>query len=191
MANSINAGNDRVTISDTIEKSDSHNYQYVCAFEVLEHIEDDIGALEEWCELLDDDGKLLLSVPAHPEMYNAADEWAGHVRRYSRAQLTDALTQAGFEVLLLESYGYPLANIMERLRARAYGKQLENRQKSDLDREGKTAESGTDRRIEAKFWNVLQFPLTVFAMKFFCRAQQAFLNTDLGNGYLVIAQKAR
>ena len=35
------------------------------AFEVLEHIEDDLSWIKEWWNILNEHGKLLISVPAH------------------------------------------------------------------------------------------------------------------------------
>ena len=54
----------------------------MCAFEVLEHIDDDALALKQWREYLRPSGWLLLSVPAHQDQYGAADELVGHYRRY-------------------------------------------------------------------------------------------------------------
>src|SRR3546814_6549126 len=57
------------------------------AFEVLEHIEDDHAALRQWLGWLKPGGILLMSVPAHPSQWNAADVWAGHFRRYRKREL--------------------------------------------------------------------------------------------------------
>jgi len=40
-------------------------YDYIMAFEVLEHIEDDLSSIKEWGSILHEGGKLLISVPAH------------------------------------------------------------------------------------------------------------------------------
>src|SRR5688572_6710529 len=58
-------------------------FDVVCSFEVLEHIDDDVGALASWVERLEPGGLVWLSVPAHQDRFDAADEAVGHLRRYS------------------------------------------------------------------------------------------------------------
>jgi SAM-dependent methyltransferase len=62
-------------------------FDMVAAFDVLEHIEDDIGALRAWRALLTPPGHLVITVPAGPELWSRRDDFAGHCRRYSRAGL--------------------------------------------------------------------------------------------------------
>src|SRR5690606_23258822 len=40
-------------------------FNVVCAFDVLEHMQDDRNALQEWIRWLAPGGKIILSVPAH------------------------------------------------------------------------------------------------------------------------------
>lgn len=90
----------------------------VCAFEVLEHIEDDAAALRAWREQLTSTGSLLLSVPAHTSRFGPTDRLVGHHRRYDRAQLEALVTTAGFEVDAVEAYGAGLGHVLEWLRNR-------------------------------------------------------------------------
>ncbi len=162
----------------------------VCAFEVLEHIEDDVEALREWRKYLSAGGWLMISSPAHPEMWNAADEWAGHVRRYERQQLVETLQAAGFAVERIECYGYPLANVMERWRAKVYGGQLREQKRAGLDVNELTNASGSDRHFESRMWRVFASWPVALAMVAFCHLQRSFLQTDLGNGYIALARVA-
>ncbi len=68
------------------------------AFNVIEHIEDDVRAFEIIGETLQPGGRLLIVVPASPALYGALDEELGHYRRYRRAELEERLLQAGYEV---------------------------------------------------------------------------------------------
>ena len=68
------------------------------AFNVVEHLEDDLLALRVIREALQPDGRLLLIVPAHPFAYGALDEELGHFRRYRRAELEAVLVEAGYEI---------------------------------------------------------------------------------------------
>lgn len=63
---------------------------------VLEHIEDDVGALKRAFELLKPGGSLVIEVPAGPGLYDAYDEQLQHFRRYGRAELANKLRAAGF-----------------------------------------------------------------------------------------------
>jgi len=67
------------------EKLGDERFDLVCAFEVLEHIEDDAAAVKEWSSRLRPAGWLLLSVPAGPDQYGPWDELVGHFRRYASA----------------------------------------------------------------------------------------------------------
>lgn len=88
-------------------------FDLVCAFEVLEHLADDAGALAEWRELLRPGGWLLLSVPAHARRFAAADEHVGHFRRYDPAALEGLLHSTGFPEVMSVQYGMPLGYLLE------------------------------------------------------------------------------
>ncbi len=65
---------------------------------VLEHIQDDHGVLEQCLRLLKPGGRLLLFVPAFQFLFGSMDESYGHFRRYSRAELKGKVSRAGFRV---------------------------------------------------------------------------------------------
>src|SRR5260370_11422292 len=73
-------------------------------FDVLEHLEDDLGALRAWRLLMADRGRLILTVPAGRALWSYFDEASRHVRRYEIEELRDKLTAAGFEVEFLSPY---------------------------------------------------------------------------------------
>lgn len=77
-------------------------------FDVLEHIEDDAGALRRLGEMLTAGGKIYLTVPSHRWLWSSADVQAGHFRRYTRRQLVGVLKRAGFEVELASYFFWPL-----------------------------------------------------------------------------------
>ena len=76
--------------------SEDDVFDAVCAFEVLEHIEDDAGALRAWRERLRPDGRLLMSVPLYQRRYAAADRFVGHFRRYDPEPLGELLRETGY-----------------------------------------------------------------------------------------------
>jgi SAM-dependent methyltransferase len=74
------------------------------AFDVIEHIDDDVGVLRGLHRALRPGGVLLLTVPQHPGLWSAADDYAHHVRRYRRRELVERVEAAGFEVLRTTSF---------------------------------------------------------------------------------------
>jgi len=80
---------------------------------VLEHIEDDAGAVKEWAARLRPGGWLLLSVPAHQRRFGPWDELVGHFRRYDPAAMTTLLANCGFTDIAIRQYGFPLGFVLE------------------------------------------------------------------------------
>ncbi len=78
-------------------------------FDVLEHIDDDVATLSWIAEVLEPGGFLVLTVPAHPALYNDSDRAACHRRRYRRTELRRKLTAAGLRVRRLTHFMAPLA----------------------------------------------------------------------------------
>jgi SAM-dependent methyltransferase len=85
-------------------------FDLVCAFDIIEHVEDDLRALAELGRVLKDDALLIFSVPLHAEFWTAFDELVGHVRRYDPAHLMVILAQNGFEVEKSAIFGMQPAN---------------------------------------------------------------------------------
>jgi SAM-dependent methyltransferase len=164
-------------------------FDYLLAFEVLEHIEDDRAALLRWRQWLRPGGLMLLSVPAHPQRWNATDEWAGHVRRYERDRFRELLQSADMEVLELECYGFPLANLLERVRAAKCARELAAEKADAEDRAARTAVSGVERTTEARLFPLYASPAGSRVIRLSCAAQKLFLHTDLGNGLLALARR--
>jgi SAM-dependent methyltransferase len=73
-------------------------FDLIAMLDVLEHIEDDAGALVELERCLAPGGQILLSVPAYPWLWSGHDEMHHHHRRYTKRSLVDVLTRAGFEI---------------------------------------------------------------------------------------------
>jgi glycosyltransferase involved in cell wall biosynthesis len=91
-------------------------FDLVCAFEVLEHIDDDATAVHEWTARLRPGGWLMMSVPAHQGRYGPADELAGHFRRYDPEAMTALLTKCGLTGIEVRQYGFPLGYTLEAAR---------------------------------------------------------------------------
>ena len=77
------------------------------ALDLLEHVPE-TPLLTELARVLRPGGRVLLTVPAFPGLWSHRDEAAGHLRRYSRKSLRQALSRAGFEVETLRFYQWAL-----------------------------------------------------------------------------------
>lgn len=73
-------------------------FDVVCAFDVLEHLDDDRAALRRMHGLLGPGGYLLVSVPAYRFLWDEQDDMAGHRRRYRLGEIRGELRRAGFSV---------------------------------------------------------------------------------------------
>ena len=82
-----------------LHSSYSKCFDYVTALDVIEHIEDEAGALATIHKLLKPNGTLLLTVPAHECLYSLHDAAVGHYRRYNKDSIHTALQNAGFAIL--------------------------------------------------------------------------------------------
>jgi SAM-dependent methyltransferase len=130
----INGTDQAVPVGDT--------FDLVCAFEVLEHIEDDQGALESWRRLVGSGGNLLLSVPAWQDRFGPMDENVGHFRRYNPRDLSAKLTAAGFSDPHVTVYGWPLGFALEAVRNRIDDKKLAKAKANGASASELTAASG-------------------------------------------------
>ncbi|MEJ0002921.1 MAG: methyltransferase domain-containing protein [Pararobbsia sp.] len=81
------------------------SFELVCALDIVEHVDDDEGALSELVRVARDGATLLLSVPLHPLRWTAFDDLVGHRRRYEAAQLTGLLAHHGLAIERSAVYG--------------------------------------------------------------------------------------
>lgn len=70
----------------------------VAMFDVIEHVEDDQGMVDQISDLLKPGGLFYCTVPVHGWLWSGHDVEAGHFRRYNKAGL-EALLSQQFELL--------------------------------------------------------------------------------------------
>ena len=87
---------------------DSSYFDVVIASDILEHIEDDSKALEEWKRVLKDKGCLILYVPALKSLWSNHDEINHHFRRYEKNQFKKLLISSGFHLTKLSFWNFTL-----------------------------------------------------------------------------------
>ncbi len=81
------------------------SFDFICAFDIVEHVEDDETALMELSRVAVAGAPFLLSVPLHEHAWTAFDELVGHRRRYVPAELVSKLDRCGFSVERSAAYG--------------------------------------------------------------------------------------
>lgn len=123
----------------------NEKFGLVCAFDVIEHIEDDRMVFGEVSRVLKEEGYFVFSVPMHARLWTEFDEFVGHVRRYEPSNL----------LTLLESHNLVLE------KSAAYGMQPTNPRLLNLGLWWLK-----HRRAEAMWWyNKIFMPLGIYFQK--------------------------
>ena len=94
------------------------NLMACCAFDVLEHIEDDNAILKTLRDALKPGGFLFVTVPADKRLWSAMDIYAEHKRRYSYKELREKIEGNGFKVIKMSyfmTFLYPLILLSRKL----------------------------------------------------------------------------
>jgi SAM-dependent methyltransferase len=77
---------------------DDAKFDFVAAFDVIEHVDDGPRAIAELCRVMSKDGCLVFSVPLHPEHWTEFDDVVGHSRRYVPSDLLELIAANGLYV---------------------------------------------------------------------------------------------
>lgn len=70
-------------------------FDVVAAFDVIEHLDDDLASLIALKDRLKPGGRMIATVPAHPWMWSEHDVVHHHKRRYRRSAFVDLFQRAG------------------------------------------------------------------------------------------------
>lgn len=83
----------------------SAKFDLVCAFDIVEHVDDEDSAMSELSRVCDAGGALVIAVPLHPARWTPFDDFVGHCRRYEPQRLLDKLDEYSFTVESSAVYG--------------------------------------------------------------------------------------
>lgn len=183
MRKNLASYSDSIEVADSLQELSEGSYEYLLAFEVLEHIPDDLAVLTQWSRYLRSGGHLAVSVPAHQRKFGRSDALVGHVRRYEKQQLKDLLVAAGYSNVRIVNYGFPITELTRRLSNFLI--------RNDRSYDGMSAELRSIRSAQAKP-KVIGSWLKVFSgrlVKPFCIVQRWFYGVDLGDGFVALADK--
>ena len=181
-----NSDKKRFTVLESLSEADYGKYNIVGAYEVLEHIEDDVSMLRTWGKYLCPDGILMLTVPGRMKLWNFSDELGGHFRRYEREELFQKLTSAGFHILDIACVGFPFTNVIRPLTTKFVYKKRFDVHKNESMQE-RTLISGIDKSVDFKYKNIVPWRI----LRICSKIQKPFWNCDWGYNYVVAARKNR
>jgi len=102
-------------------------FDLIALLDVVEHLDDDMGALRALDKVLAKDGRFLIAVPAYRLLWSRHDELHHHKRRYERRELLKLAERAGLEVKYCSYFNtllFPvlvLRRLIGRLRSQSLG----------------------------------------------------------------------
>ncbi|UCC99583.1 MAG: methyltransferase domain-containing protein, partial [Phycisphaerales bacterium] len=74
------------------------SFDVIMALDLIEHLDDDVQALQRFVRLLRPNGSLILFVPAFNLLWGLQDEVSHHCRRYTAGELRGKLEKADLRV---------------------------------------------------------------------------------------------
>jgi len=108
------------------------SFDLVCAFDILEHLENDKTCVEEAYRLCKPGGHLMVTVPAFQFLWGIQDEISHHKRRYRRGEITRLVQKIGFHPVFASYFNTFLFPPIAFIRGIARYRKPQTR-KSDLD----------------------------------------------------------
>ena len=100
----------RVALTNAMDRDSyprEQAFDTVVCLNVIEHVEDDLQALRNIRDTLEEGGRAIILVPCGPGLYGTLDEVLGHFRRYTKEQLVGVARDAGFQVEQVLSFNRP------------------------------------------------------------------------------------
>src|SRR4051794_24444876 len=93
---------------------DAPEYDVVLALDVIEHIDDDRGAVRRLAQLTKPGGHVIISVPALPELFSEFDRVQGHRRRYTPESLRSTIAGSGLEIVQIFWWGQWMVRLLRK-----------------------------------------------------------------------------
>lgn len=155
---------------------DQQSFDLVCAFDVIEHIENHEKAIKESNRVLSKDGYIFLTVPAFNILWSRHDDINHHFRRYRLSELERILKENGFEIEYCSYFNFFLFPLV--FLFRTFSKLLPNK-KSD-------GSTGSDfEKFNFRFLNKLLYTFFI--------SESALLNREMklpfGVSAMIIGKK--
>ena len=87
-------------------------YDGILLMDVLEHIENDTEFLQTSCKYLQNEGLVIINVPALNLLFSKYDRKTGHIRRYDKKTLRKLFVDNNIELVSLHYWGFSLIPIV-------------------------------------------------------------------------------
>jgi SAM-dependent methyltransferase len=160
---------------DVTQGGIGEEFDLIVAFDVIEHIENDVAAISNINKMLHKGGRVIITVPQHMFLWSKLDEIVKHKRRYSRRDLVTKLQENDFDISYATSFLFVLFPLM--LISRIFDKDKEQSQSDEV---------ALEKRV--KFPNVLNWIFDLFM-----RIDEALIRLGIslpfGGTLVVIARK--
>jgi SAM-dependent methyltransferase len=171
-------------VADLDELDGASRFGLVCAFEVLEHIDDDAAALRRWTEHVEPGGHLLVSTPAQSHRLGPFDERVGHLRRYDPPAIAALARGAGLHDVEVRLCGFPLGYALEAARNLSARRSERNADWRDQSAADRTA--GSARVMQPPRWAGATTQLATAPFRW---VQRPFERGRLGTGLVLAARR--
>ncbi len=176
---------DSIQLTDTLPGG--RQFRYILFFEVIGYVHDPMTWLRELNDRLADGGLLIFSF-TNERFCGDAERLSGQMRCFSRMEIGKLLNEAGYSTKLCWNYGYPLSNWLRPLLHWYYRRRAANgRQDEDcsqaVDNSGLVAREVGGGVIASLVGSIGILP--------FIWIQRLFRSSDLGTGYVVVAEQAQ
>jgi SAM-dependent methyltransferase len=150
----------------------AQEFDVVGAFDVLEHIVADDRVLAEMRMAVRPGGGIVVTVPQHPWLWSASDDYAEHKRRYRRNELMSKVSAAGFELQRVTSFVTLLFPAMVAMRVRS---------RLRVDALDPTYEHAAAQRVAAPLERMLSLELALIARG---------IDFPIGGSLLIVARRS-
>lgn len=160
---------------DVTQGEIGEEFDLIVAFDVLEHIENDVAAISNINRMLHKGGGLIMTVPQHMFLWSKLDEIVKHKRRYSRRDLVTKLQENGFDISYTTSFLFVLFPLM--LISRMFDKGSDQSQSDEV---------ALEKRV--KFPNVLNWIFDLF-MRIDEMLIRLGISLPFGGTLVVVARK--
>jgi len=85
-------------------------FDLIAAFDVIEHLEDDVAAISNIAQMLREDAHLIITVPQHMFLWSRLDELS-NISAVFQSELVGKLRQNGFDISYCTSFVFVFVSV--------------------------------------------------------------------------------